>query len=468
MSFVEPRFAAPATFGDGFGPTIMDVVHDPRFYLGVAERTAFTRYAVLASAVVVVWDWLTTLDDEVSFIWVRRSKLTGKPLYLFLRYMGLAFQIFDCITNFGIWDSNYCAIYYYLVPIFSAIFVYTVDLLLGYRALCLYRMNTTLVVVNIMFFLASIISWIVIILLAYGNFTAVATPRFLTGCWSLLTSFVFLSAIPGIMLETWLFGLVAYRFISYSKAAGWNRQGIIRLVMKDSVSWFLVIQAMIIWNAFSLALLPLGLRALAIPPFRSAVIICGCRLVLHMRKAAAERDDDPRCASSSTASVHTVTIDQHCPSSDRDHRQAVSQLGPRPSSMQLEDPGTTRWVRIAQRIGLPPPLHEDFHSMWYDPVVTINRHARSRTADMEMSCVPFHTGYSRPVDESLHFGYGPQTVIVSWPTETSEYKPDQNSIAHRGVSPVSMPRNFLDMDSDDEDDELVSTRSTVPRRYIIV
>ncbi|KAG9017662.1 hypothetical protein FRB90_000307, partial [Tulasnella sp. 427] len=205
----EPRLGPPAHFESQDNSIVYIITKNPQRYLDVVEKNAVLQKVMLAAVLIAVWDWLNKLDDEA--------------------------------------------------------FLYAVDLLLAYRALCLYRMKRNLVIANIILFTVSLIAWIVIIVTAYGGFKAIPTPRFLSGCWSSLGAFIFLSAIPGLLFELWLFILVGYRMLVYSKSVGWNRNEILDLIMKDAVSWFLVIQGLILLNAFSLSVMPMGMRTFALP-----------------------------------------------------------------------------------------------------------------------------------------------------------------------------------------------------------
>lgn len=39
-----------------------------------------------------------------------KSTMTGKPLYVFLRYGGLAYQIYDCVATMGYWSAKVCPV----------------------------------------------------------------------------------------------------------------------------------------------------------------------------------------------------------------------------------------------------------------------------------------------------------------------------------------------------------------------
>ncbi|KAG9007898.1 hypothetical protein FRB94_013845 [Tulasnella sp. JGI-2019a] len=85
--------------------TITEDLKDPQSYVRLVRLTQINRYFCLASTIIVWWDWFITLDDEIAYIWrPRKTTMTGKPLYIFLRYCGLAYQTYDLVQNFGAWS----------------------------------------------------------------------------------------------------------------------------------------------------------------------------------------------------------------------------------------------------------------------------------------------------------------------------------------------------------------------------
>lgn len=147
--------------------------------------------------------------------------------------------------------------------------------------------------------------------------------------------------------------------------------------------------------------------------FRAVIIIAGCHMIVHMRKACSEEHESPssRTRSQTTRSpgvshmgdasaTHLSEIRADSANSLKvaaSHRTGTSDVigsdvspfpSPAPSSIfRREQPAASdthrlrRVLRLAQRFGLPPPLREDLDSMmWGDAVVTINR-LPGRSAD---------------------------------------------------------------------------------------
>lgn len=117
--------------------------------------------------------------------------------------------------------------------------------------------------------------------------------------------------------------------------------------------------------------------------FRSVVIIFGCHLILHMRKASVhsstshpqQQTDFPWIMSH----LHTNPA-----AKDPKGKKAASTSVVRLAEASEESDRIERAFTVAQRIGLPPPLPQDFTSMWYDPVATLNQN----TSIIEMATFP--------------------------------------------------------------------------------
>ncbi|KAG8882645.1 hypothetical protein FRB97_007991 [Tulasnella sp. 331] len=395
--------------------SITSIVKDATLYVEVVRVSPWDCYTALIGAVVTIWDLVITLDDEVIHVWRGRSTITGKPLYIFLRYVGTAYQVYDCIVNLGGWNAKSSFPFQTLL--------YAMDLLLAYRVLCLYRMNRRLVFVNVIFFVMCALSTAALLVLAYINFKAVDTPKYMKGCWSLLSSFVSLSQFPGLIFELWLFGLVVYRVISSAKAMGlWSRKDAVQLMIVDSLGWFAAITAMLIFNTVGLGVFPIGMRTMGLPLFRGLIIVAGCRMIIHMRKAYSEETEthvdlspttrqdplgDAQPDSARILFVQSRHDSQKAPARTRRRLSVVSQA----TSERSRISWLGRMLRMAQRLGLPPPLKVDLDSMWGDAVITINRPSSGDDyvdEQLELSGLANDTRRERNSDEIDEEGWPPR------------------------------------------------------------
>ncbi|KAG8884258.1 hypothetical protein FRB97_004763 [Tulasnella sp. 331] len=394
--------------------TIVEDLQDPEQYVQLVWRTMINRYVCLASTVIVVWDWITNLDDEVAYIWrPRKSAMTGKPLYLFLRYCGMGYQAYDLATNFGAWSTSLFLCGILLLHTIRDCRFYTrlTSFLLTGIALCLYRMNRKLLIFTAAFFCTCCLCTIVLLIMAYEKqFGVIATPAYLTGCWSLLGSLISICAIPGLVFELWLFLMVMYRAITYSNRVGkWKRHSVISMLVADSIGWFVMfvivklrpnhfITFMLVVNAVGYEVLPTGLRIVALPTLRGLIIICGCHLILRMRQACCEEDDasipstghhitrseklnnsatdvPPSPGLSTTLHGHASGSEPRTPrklGSFRGTRRQAREKATTSLNVILETTKLGRMLDLAQKFGMPPPLRQDLESMWDDPVKTLN------------------------------------------------------------------------------------------------
>ncbi|KAG8947636.1 hypothetical protein FRC04_010570 [Tulasnella sp. 424] len=393
------------------------------------------RYGCVAAVTIVLWDWVTNLSDEVEFIWLRASGMSGRPLYCFIRYAGFAYQVYDLISQFGVWESvAYCKVYYAFLPIGTLAFLYAADVLLAYRALCLWRMNRTLVIFNVVVFLISVIASTVFAAFSISQYNIVPTPRFLTGCWVSIPDYNFVAPVPGLLFEFWVFALVLFRAISFSKKDGLkiSKLGVVQMLFKDSMWWFFMITVLLVVNTLFLAVAPTNLSLFFIPLFRTFVIVFGCNLVLRMRRAAAgnsrlptpiematwqhehhqhqnrnapaEQQRHTRTSSNNTNSrtkfripcpycrklvrLGSKKLGWHCRDDENDNDRNNSNSsndapGGSRSISTTEAQRIERTLDIAQKMGLPPALHQDL-MMWYDPLTTLNQNT---TTVLELTSV---------------------------------------------------------------------------------
>ncbi|KAG8993432.1 hypothetical protein FRB90_000696 [Tulasnella sp. 427] len=214
-----------------------------------------------------------------------------------------------------------------------------------------------------------------------------------------------MSCVPGLLFEMWLFGLAVYRVAAFSKATRRGLPDVLCLLLKDSISWFFIIAVMIVWNIFSLIAAPTGSHTIAIAPFHAAIIVCGCRLIIRMRKSAAEEghyleptnnsgvahtqnddvsewshdlqdvsfddrrkksEDNSARTSDSVKQIETTATAVHN-KRPQQHRVIGSGADRSGRASSLDIVAARRFVGIAQKLGLPPALNSDFNALWQEP-----------------------------------------------------------------------------------------------------
>lgn len=63
-------------------------------------------------------------------------------------------------------------------------------------------MNRVLVISNVVIFLLSVIASAVFAGMSISQFNVVATPKYLTGCWTSIPDYNFVAPVPGACSET--------------------------------------------------------------------------------------------------------------------------------------------------------------------------------------------------------------------------------------------------------------------------
>ncbi|KAG8890477.1 hypothetical protein FRB98_007824 [Tulasnella sp. 332] len=389
-------------------------------------RDRIMCYGNISAVMMVVYDWVTTADDEIDYIWTRGSGLSGRPLYCFIRYAGLGYQIYNLIATLGTWTSmkvskftstelsgltripiQFCRVYYDLLPLGTLVFLYAADVLLAYRVLCIYRMNQVLLIFNCCIFAASVITSVALASFTVSSLGLVSSTPHLTGCWTGdASAYSFFTPLPGLLFETWIFGLVLLKIINYSRNQGWKwvrEGGILGLIVRDFMWWFVVISFMIALNIVLLATLPYSFSSVGL----SCVIVFGCRLIIHMRKAAQQSKDGE----------------------ERPLTQEAMLGGRRPhsmtSSIRAEELRIGKALSLAQRVGLPPPLAQDLVGMWYQPVATLNTGTAAYAIELDVVSVdsPINADIVAKRPEILQVvteGYAAQ---IGRPPDSSEVSP---------------------------------------------
>ncbi|KAG2355206.1 hypothetical protein BDR07DRAFT_1426980 [Suillus spraguei] len=93
------------------------ISNDPSWWPTISWNILFSYWAV-AAGVVVVYDWVLTLGQEVELIWRQRWSLIT-VLYLVLRYMGIPCSVIGVLQNMpfvSVTDAG-CNIVYYAVNV---------------------------------------------------------------------------------------------------------------------------------------------------------------------------------------------------------------------------------------------------------------------------------------------------------------------------------------------------------------
>ncbi|KAI6022135.1 hypothetical protein BKA83DRAFT_680676 [Pisolithus microcarpus] len=248
----------------------------------LAKIARITRICQLVSSVVMVYDYLISVDQEVEQIW-RRPKTTTTILYLILRYFG-----------------TLCGNTFMIVQGWPACFlVWLVQIILQLRLYALYNRSRKVLIFMGSGFLVEIMAMTAILVVA--NLTSGTSSEPIPGvkiCTNEDTSNSFyVFWLPILCFEFLLCSLAVRAGIQRSRddisfIPLSNRVFLLDVLVKGNVGYFLVIFFVGVVNAVMWG--ALSPEWVEVPEgFPHAVaVIAGCRLILHIRNAASPPSED--------------------------------------------------------------------------------------------------------------------------------------------------------------------------------
>ncbi|KAL1720194.1 hypothetical protein EV715DRAFT_289466 [Schizophyllum commune] len=272
-----------------------------------------THCAHVASSTIIVFDHLITLDDEIQLIW-KSSWSLGKILFMFNRYFGLASVVVNLYGLFtpSLTDSLYVCNCYY-DPIIDVAGRPTTAVRLNYfrwqgatgvavcvvseiilliRLYVLYLLNKRILIVMLVGFVISSSFAAAIMGLVMQRVTAVVVtlPGLKPMCVPGNVSSKFYTYwIPFLGFESLLCALALYRgFQTYrlDNASYTSSRLLIRILIRDSVMYYLAVFATYFTNMLMWAAAPPSLLELPIGFAVAVSCVLGNRMMFNIRQAS--------------------------------------------------------------------------------------------------------------------------------------------------------------------------------------
>jgi len=198
------------------------------------------HYHSIAALTFLVWDILTTLADEIAFIWTKPRFSPIKWLFFFARYFALAVALSN---QFIMWHitASYPNVAHICRPWFA--FQASVELLLGcvldvilmIRVHALYNRDKRITVVLIALFVGQVLTIVfcAIFMVASFNFNPVCLPN------NTPRSFLPI-VIQGLVTQVILLGLALFQYINISHPAR-TRSSIVTIMLRDDLIVFFAV-----------------------------------------------------------------------------------------------------------------------------------------------------------------------------------------------------------------------------------
>ncbi|KAI0058934.1 hypothetical protein BV25DRAFT_1172755 [Artomyces pyxidatus] len=247
------------------------------------EDTQILSYGQVASTMLVSYDVLLTLSDEVKYIWRTKPWHLTSVLYLGARYL-------PCITELALLSINLngvtglersrdtCRAWIYVQGVMLQLIVTVVDAVLLIRVRALYYDSKKLIAVLVVLFAVETVGLCIIL----GNVEptiSVDTHCFVTDVSVLLPVYW----ITSLAFETLLFSLTLLKFIAAVRA-GWGRRPVMKQFVTDGTWAFALIFLTMLVNALLYPLAHTPLAGICFTWLLSVLSIAGSRLLLNPRR----------------------------------------------------------------------------------------------------------------------------------------------------------------------------------------
>ncbi|KAI0371713.1 hypothetical protein BV20DRAFT_1051330 [Pilatotrama ljubarskyi] len=276
--------------------------------LELHEDARIVKYCAMAADSWLVLDFIMMLPTEIQYVWNTRWNLS-RLLFLWVRLFGIVLLT----VNFGVTmtgghsvqvgykscrhssnRSNYdptrrCEFYFYWEGTAGSLMMWSVHVILQLRIYAMYRGSKRLAIFNIVFFIAEIITILIVYNYGISIGTTLATPPGLTGCYGITTSFLFSIWLPALAFDMWLVVLALWKAVERSRegvVVNGQRLDLLAVLIRDNVIYFMVIALGLLANTIMWFAAPDGLAAAAVPISHASMIISGSRLLLNLFEAS--------------------------------------------------------------------------------------------------------------------------------------------------------------------------------------
>ncbi|KAF7359996.1 hypothetical protein MVEN_00726900 [Mycena venus] len=281
----------------------------PQSVIAALQNVLTTRYVSAAGYVVLLWDHLLTLGDEVEYVWSAPTTL-AKVLFLILRYMVPLFLTAEAITRSGLTTvpmrkpqiclcgrdaqclSTSC-------KIFTSLATYAGWASIGIsNFLVLLRIWTTLprehrlIAWSLTFFVImqlgslAVTTWVtsnMIPVLFYDpavGFCSFSSKPNVAGLW-----------IPGLIFEVVVFATCCWNALDRPRALGTDSETYItRMLFRDGVIYFMILFVLRIANTILAVVAPVSLIFVAVYFIWAATTATTSRLIINSRREVGEAE----------------------------------------------------------------------------------------------------------------------------------------------------------------------------------
>ncbi|KAF7351580.1 hypothetical protein MSAN_01590500 [Mycena sanguinolenta] len=248
------------------------------------QNVVTSRYVSVAGYVVLLYDHLLTLDDEVEYVW-KADNTVAKVLFLILRYMVPLFLTGETITRSGLSvismsDVTYAGWISICISNFLVLLRIWTTLPRGHR----------LVVWSLWFYVAMQLVGLGVTTWVIRNFIPVLYFDSAVGFCSFSTKpSVAWLWMPGLIFEVTVFVAVCWNALDRPRALGTDSNDhITRMLFRDGLTYFVILFVLRISNTVIAFVAPLSLIFVAVYFIWAATTVTTSRLIINARRAVGE------------------------------------------------------------------------------------------------------------------------------------------------------------------------------------
>ncbi|CAK5267071.1 unnamed protein product, partial [Mycena citricolor] len=239
---LPPSFIIPTWMADsGLGALEQEItaLHD----------YAAVRYTNVAFVALILYDYVITIDTEVSRIWSLKWRLP-KILYLINRYIVPPMLIFDAIVP-AIYNlpESMCDFIAKWTPWPTIISLTTSEMILMLRVFAVAGDRKGVRYFLWGLFLCELAGWIALSSIVTKNTVGSPGGMLFPGCLFSAPTYFYTAWIPPVIFESILIIVTGY----YASAYHWTKKGssqTIQILARDSILYFLIIFCDISWMPF--------------------------------------------------------------------------------------------------------------------------------------------------------------------------------------------------------------------------
>ncbi|KIK45645.1 hypothetical protein CY34DRAFT_500168 [Suillus luteus UH-Slu-Lm8-n1] len=244
-----------------------------------------THHSPVKSIIILLWDMVITSQSEIDHIWPTPWNSFSKWLYLFLRYISLATQIFHQFAvpylNSGKAPKSSCFAWFVYTAVMAQFQITAVEIILAFRVYALFNRSRRIAII-----LGSLMTLEYIVLIIVIGVSFHRIPSIPYCILSKPPSQIITSSIAVVATQSTLLGLALIKHI-LARRAGWGRAPLVSLLIRDGTATYFII-CVIFFCIGSFCELRDERTVIMFFWLISIVSSCGCRLVVNMQRLAVD------------------------------------------------------------------------------------------------------------------------------------------------------------------------------------